>query len=133
MENSNVGGVGGGFAPGFVRGETVGILGCRCQACLTEGDEYDYERPAPHQQQQQYGQGYGGVGGYNHEGCSPSSSTGRAASKSWPSPEDWERDEALEEEGSRSYSPASSHGSSPLREADAGGVFSASAYFLDRE
>ena len=31
----------GGFPTHLEEKESVGILGCRCQACLTEGDEYE--------------------------------------------------------------------------------------------
>lgn len=150
--------------------EVVGILGCRCQACLTEGDEHDHAPPPSRQQQallqqrfqQQHLQQQQRI--YNHQarpqqqynpyasaaavyggGYCPAPAAAiaaaaavyggkaRASSKSWPSPHEWERQDALEEKGSRSYSPASSLDTSPMRDADEGGVFPAGAYFWDRE
>ena len=130
----------------------VGILGCRCDACLTEGDELElddeqqerlqrqrwrqdereeqllppryakppppynnqpppvyneaYSRPTVVPPQQQAGRGAWLGGG-----------AARGASKSWPSPEDWGREDDLGGKGSRSYSPGSASGSSPLYEA----------------
>ncbi|CAN0267736.1 unnamed protein product, partial [Hapterophycus canaliculatus] len=126
---------------------SVGILGCRCEACLTEGDEHDQKHqqlpspppysdhsPPPYKNQRP---------GYNHRPPPSPSQTAtlppatggtgsqrsryaRPASKTWPSPTDWARGNGddVDRMGfslggrSRSYSPASSwQGSSPLREA----------------
>lgn len=106
---------------------SVGILGCRCEACLTEGDENE----PPHHQHQLLPSS---SPPYSDQSPSPSPSpparsrhAGRPASKTWPSPADWGREDD-DDDGmgfsslgwcSRSYSsPASSRqGSSPLREA----------------
>lgn len=151
--------------------DEVGILGCRCEACLTEGDDHEldheqqerlerrrwrqherqelqlpprYDKPPPPYNDQPPPR-------YN-EACPPptppllaqpaAASAGaasgvwwggaaRGASKSWPSPEDWDREDDLGWKGSRSYSPGSASGSSPLYEAcetydDEG------SYFFDR-
>lgn len=114
------GGAGAGFAvsSGVSDDGMVGILGCRCMACLTEGDDHQEEQQKYDPYSAAYGHGY---------------YPARAASNTWPSPDDWERVDGLEEKGSRSYSPAQSLSSSPMRDADEEGMFSASAYFWDRE
>eukprot|EP00752_Nemacystus_decipiens_P011406 g10130.t1 len=141
----------------------VGILGCRCDACLTEGDEHelDHEQqerlrrqrwrqeereeqlppryakhpppPPPYNDQPppRYNEAYSRPTGARSRGPSQQSRAARAASKSWPSPKDWDREDDLGGKGSRSYSPGSAWGSSPLFEAcetyDGEG-----SYFFDR-
>lgn len=128
----------------------VGILGCRCHACLTEG-EHEHEQqqtpppptyeppshvPPPYNQRppppryDAVAAAATAVGGHG---------TVRAAGRTW---DDGEREEEEEEDdddlgmkGSRSYSPASAQGSSPLLEAcesydDDEGVFPTGSYFF---
>ncbi|CAN0350385.1 unnamed protein product, partial [Ectocarpus fasciculatus] len=130
----------------------VGILGCRCQACLTEG-EHEHE----HEQQQQppppptYEPPSQAPPPYNHRSPPPGydavapaaaaaaaggggHGTARAAGRSWDDGER-EEDDDLGMKGSRSYSPASAQGSSPLLEAceaydDDEGVFPTGSYFF---
>eukprot|EP00903_Cladosiphon_okamuranus_P009007 g8616.t1 len=126
-----------------VPADGVGILGCRCHACLTEGEEHEldheqqerlqlqrwrweerveppprYAKPPPPYNDQpppSYKQAFSSATGAPQ----PVRQFGaaRGASKSWPSPEDWDREDDLGGKGSRSYSPGSASGSSPLWEA----------------
>lgn len=132
----------------------VGILGCRCDACLNEGEEHEldherrervqherwrwlgreeqlpprYDKPPPPYNDQpppRYNEALS-----RPEILPPPPATASAAaargveqggaargpSKSWPSPEDWDREDGLGGKGSRSYSPGSAE-SSPLYEA----------------
>lgn len=177
--NSNNGSAFGGGTQGFFGGETyvnaaellpadgVGILGCRCDACLTEGDEneLDYEQqerlqrrrwrqqereeelpprhdsrppPPPYNAQPppRYDEAYPRSttmvpqpAAAASRGVHGGGGAARGASKSWPSPEDWDREDALGGKGSRSYSPGSASGSSPLHEACE--TYDEGSYFFD--
>lgn len=98
---------------GEIQQQSVGILGCHCQACLTEGDDLEYDKSDDHLIFGRY------PGDMGRRGRMQGWSTG-----------DWRTDRGLGEKGSRSFSPAS-QSSSPLHDADVD-VFS-SAYFWDRE
>jgi len=151
----------------------VGILGCRCDACLTEGeDSHEQEeqglppryndRPPPPYNHHHHQAGFGGpyaaaaptayrrdhhyypppapgagtavtYGSGAHRGVAA-----RAASKTWPSPEDWDRSgggggDELGGKGSRSYSPGSASSSSPLYEACETYGGDDGSYFFDED
>lgn len=138
----------------------VGILGCRCDACLTEGDEHEltyeqqeqvrrrrwrqqereeerlpprYDMPPPpynnqlpppyNHQPPRYSEAYQRPAAIPPPATAAASRdpwarvAAREPSKSWPSPEDWDREDDLGGKGSRSYSPGSASGTSPLYEA----------------
>ncbi|CAN0287175.1 unnamed protein product, partial [Ectocarpus sp. 4 AP-2014] len=133
----------------------VGILGCRCQACLTEGEhEHEHEHhllPSP--PPPTYEPPSQAPSPYDHRPPPPrydavaaaaaaaaaaggGQVTARATGRTW---DDGEREEEEEDDlgmkGSRSYSPASAQGSSPLLEAcesydDDEGVFPTGSYFF---
>ncbi|CAN0529072.1 unnamed protein product, partial [Ectocarpus sp. 12 AP-2014] len=138
----------------------VGILGCRCQACLMEGEhEHEHEQhqqPSPPPPPPTYEPPSQPPSPYDHRPPPPRYDavaaappvaapaaggghvTARAAGRTW---DDGDREEEEEEEddlgmkGSRSYSPASAQGSSPLLEAcesydDDEGVFPTGSYFF---
>lgn len=119
--------------------QSVGILGCRCQACQTEGDDYEYPSPSPdyvaYRVSPRATGGRGSVAG-GSRGAYYSSVEGPAGSKSWP-PVEWSKrgrngtggHRGLDEKGSRSFSPAS-QSSSPLHDADVD-LFS-NGYFWNR-
>ncbi|CAM9441836.1 unnamed protein product [Ectocarpus sp. 8 AP-2014] len=131
----------------------VGILGCRCQACLTEGEhEHEHEQQQPpspppptyeppsqapppydHRQPPPRYDAVAAAAAAAAAAAGGGHVTARAAGRTW---DDGEREEGdLGMKGSRSYSPASAQGSSPLLEAcesydDDEGVFPTGSYFF---
>ena len=134
--------------------ESVGILGCRCHACLTEGDEYEISpqrqappRPPQHHRKHQTRrpssrrhdllkqESHGGD--YYPKPLTKPARVGRRSrgignTEGWPVPQEWRPSNESKEKGCRSFSPDMWQGNSPLEDAVARDS-SASAYFWDRE
>ena len=132
--------------------ESVGILGCRCHACLTESDDYENSpqlqaprRPPQYHRKDQTNrpssrwhdllkqESHGDE--YHSKPLTKPARVGRRSrsignSEGWLVPQEWRRSNESREKGCESFAPDMRQENSPLEDAMARD-FSSSSYFWD--